>query len=326
MQQFIKTPPIGFGTFGSDRYTSEQVKQAVMTAIEMGFRLFDCASVYGNENEIGETFSEAFEKGIVKREDLFITSKVWNDKHGDGEVIASCKKSLADLKLDYIDLYFVHWPFPNYHAPGCDVSARNPDSRPFFTEEFMAVWKQMEQLKREGLVKYIGMSNMTIPKFEAVLPLCEIAPDAHEMELHPAFQQTELFNYCVERGIKPIGYCPIGSPNRPERDKTENDVSDTEMPEIKALAEKYSITPHQVCIKWALQNGQVPIPFASQKKNIQSNYDCLTMPDFTEQEMESIKKADKDCRLVKGHVFLWEGASDWKALWDMSGKINGWND
>ncbi len=326
MKDIMTIPPIGFGTFGSDKYSNEQVKQAVLTAIETGFRLFDCASVYGNEHEIGETFKQAFDQGMVKREDLFITSKVWNDKHGDGEVIASCKKSLKDLKLDYIDLYFVHWPFPNYHAPGCDVDARNPDSRPFFTEEFMSVWRQMEQLKREGLVKHIGMSNMTIPKFEAVLPLCEIAPDAHEMEMHPAFGQQELFNYCVEKGIKPIGYCPIGSPNRPERDKTDQDISDTEMPEIKALAEKYSITPHQVCIKWALQNGQVPIPFASQPVNIKSNFDCLSMPDFTEQEMEAIRKADKNCRLVKGHVFLWEGASDWRALWDIDGKINGWKD
>ena len=120
-------PGIGMGTFGSDRFTPEQVSAAVGGAIEAGYRLFDCAAVYGNEDLIGEVFKAAFDKGTVKREELFITTKVWNDMHGNGDVLLSCAKSLKDLKLDCIDLFFVHWPFPNYHAPGCDGDSRNPD-------------------------------------------------------------------------------------------------------------------------------------------------------------------------------------------------------
>jgi len=130
-----KIPAIGLGTFGSDNYNAQQIAQAVDFAIRNGYRHIDCASVYMNEPEIGETISKLINEGIVSREELWITSKVWNDAHGEGQVIESCKKSLKDLKLDYLDLYLVHWPFPNYHAPGCDGDARNPDSKPNIHEE-----------------------------------------------------------------------------------------------------------------------------------------------------------------------------------------------
>ena len=199
-------PAVGLGTFGSDKYSADQVANAVYGAVQCGYRLIDCASVYQNEAQIGEVLKKLFDDGVVKREELFITSKVWNDMHGEGKVLESCRQSLKDLGLSCIDLYFVHWPFPNYHAPGCDGDSRNPDSKPFSLDEFMATWRQCEELVRMGLVKQIGMSNMTIPKLEAVLPLCEIQPAALEMELHPSFQQPELFDYAVEHGIQPIGY------------------------------------------------------------------------------------------------------------------------
>ena len=318
-------PCIGMGTFGSDKFTPEQVSDAVKGAIEYGYRLFDCASVYGNEDLIGKVFSEVMANGTVKREELCIVSKVWNDMHGRGNVLLSCAKTLRDLQIDYLDMYFVHWPFPNYHAPGCDGDARNPDSRPFFAEEFMACWRQMERLYDMGLVKSIGMSNMTIPKLEAVLPLCRIKPATIELELHPAFQQEELYNYCVEKGIQPIGYSPIGSPNRPERDKTPEDIAATELPEIVKIAEARGVHPAIICLKWSVQIGAVPIPFSV--NNYKANLDLtFNTPPLTDDELAEIKKADKNCRLIKGQVFLWEGASDWRVLWDENGKIAGWND
>ena len=322
----ISIPGIGMGTFGSDQYTPEQVSNAVAGAIKAGYRLFDCAAVYGNEDMIGRVFRQAFENGDVRREELFVTSKVWNDMHGKGDVLLSCAKSLKDLQLDYIDIYFVHWPFPNYHAPGCSVDSRNPDSRPFFTEEFMACWQQLEKLVDMGLVKSIGMSNMTIPKLEAVLPLCRIKPAVIEMELHPAFQQPELFEYCMKQGIHPIGFCPIGSPARPERDKTEDDIAATQMPEIIEVAKAHNIHPAVVCLKWAVQRGQIPIPFSIHENKYVSNLQCVIEDPLNDQEMEKIKNADKDCRLIKGQVFLWEGAKSWHSLWDERGKINGWTD
>ncbi len=320
----MSIPTIGLGTFGSDRYSAGQVAAAVGGAIRAGYRLFDCASVYGNEQLIGQVIEQALSEGVVRREELTITSKVWNDMHGKGDVLLSCVKSLKDLQLDVIDIYFVHWPFPNYHAPGCSGDARNPDSRPFFAEEFLACWRQMERLVDMGLVRSIGMSNMTIPKLEAVLPHCRIQPATIEMELHPTFQQPELYEYCVARGIQPIGYCPIGSPNRPDRDKTETDYVDNEEPAILAAAKAHGVHPAVICVKWAAQRGQIPIPFTVHEANYTANLRSVTQDPLSDEEMRAIAQSDRNCRLIKGQVFLWEGAKDWTALWDLDGNITGW--
>ena len=240
----FKVPAIGLGTFGSDKYNSDQIAEAVYGGIRAGYRMIDCASVYQNENRIGESIERVLKEGIVDRADLFITSKVWNDMHN--RVKESCEKSLKDLRVSYLDLYLVHWPFPNYHAPGCDGDSRNPDSRPFSVTEFLNTWRQCEALVEEGRVKYIGMSNMTVPKLRAVLPLCRIQPMFLEMELHPGFQQPQLYDYALSQGIQPIGYCPIGSPSRPERDRTAEDISDTRMPEIMEIAEHHHVHPAMI--------------------------------------------------------------------------------
>lgn len=314
-------PAVGLGTFGSDKYGADTVSEAVYGAIQCGYRLIDCAAVYQNEEKIGNVLRKVFAENIVERKDLFVTSKVWNDMHGEGKVLESCKKSLSDLGLDFLDLYFVHWPFPNYHAPGCDGDSRNPDSRPFSLDEFMATWRQCEELVDKGLVRYIGMSNMTIPKLEAVLPLCRIQPAALEMELHPSFQQPELFAYAKEHNILPIGYCPIGSPSRPERDRTAEDVADTQLPAVLAAAEAHQVHPAVICLKWAAQRGQVPIPFSVKEPQYRSNLECVTKDPLTKEEMEAIGREDRNCRLIKGQVFLWEGAKGWEDLWDLDGKI-----
>lgn len=314
-------PCMGLGTFGSDKYGAEIVSEAVYGAIKYGYRLIDCASVYQNEDKIGKVLHRVFSEKVVERKELFITSKVWNDMHGEGEVLESCRKSLSDLGLEYLDLYFVHWPFPNYHAPGCDGDARNPDSRPFSVDEFMTAWRQCEELVDKGLVRYIGMSNMTIPKLEAVLPLCRIKPVALEMELHPSFQQPELYEYAKAHDILPIGYCPIGSPSRPERDRTTEDVVDTELPAVAGAAKNHQVHPAVICLKWAVQRGQIPIPFSVKPDQYISNLKCAVEDPLTKEEMEAIRKEDKNCRLVKGQVFLWEGAKGWEDLWDLNGEI-----
>lgn len=307
-------PAVGLGTFGSDKYSAEQVSEAVYGAIKYGYRLVDCAAVYQNEKQIGEVLKKVFQDKVVTREELFITSKVWNDRHREAE--AACRQSLEDLGLSTIDLYFVHWPFPNYHAPGCDGDSRNPDSKPFSVEEFMDTWRQCERLVDKGLVRYIGMSNMTVKKLEQVLPLCRIQPAALEMECHPSFQQQELFDYAVTHKIVPVGFCPIGSPSRPERDRTAEDIADIEMETIRKIAEAHNVHPAVICLKWAVQRGMIPIPFSVKEPQYIANLRCATEDPLTEEEMEKIRKSDRNCRLIKGQVFLWSGASDWKALWD----------
>lgn len=309
-------PAMGIGTFGSDKYSADQVSEAVYGAIRGGYRMVDCAAVYQNEAQIGSVLGRVMEERIAARDELFIVSKVWNDMHR--HVRQACEKSLSDLGLEYLDLYLVHWPFPNYHAPGCDGDARNPESVPFRVNEFMDTWKQCEELVDAGLVRHIGMSNMTIPKLDAVLPFCRIMPAALEMECHPGFQQPSLFRYACERGIQPIGYCPVGSPSRPERDRDKEDIAATQLPEIIEIAGKHQVHPAIVCLKWAVQRGQIPIPFSVKEVQYMENLRCITMDPLTEAEMRMIESADKGCRLIKGQVFLWEGAEDWKDLWDIN--------
>lgn len=241
--------------------------------------------------------------------------------HGKGDVIKSCRQSLSDLQLEYLDLYLVHWPFPNYHAPGCDGNTRNPDSRPYIHEDYMVVWRQMEQLVEMGLARSIGTSNMTIPKMDLLLQDARIRPAVNEMELHPHFQQQELFDYMVKYGIQPIGYSPIGSPKRPERDRTEHDTVDIEDPVIVSIARRLQIHPAEVCIKWGIQRGAVVIPFSVTPSKIIGNLKAIDGEPVTGEEMKQISAIDKNCRLIKGQVFLWEGAGGWEDLWDPDGVI-----
>jgi diketogulonate reductase-like aldo/keto reductase len=311
-------PALGLGTFGSDHVTPAQVAGAVRGAAAAGYRHFDCASVYGNEREVGAALASVIAGGI-KREELWITSKLWNDKHGEEDVIGSCRKSLADLRLEYLDLYLVHWPFPNFHPPGCDVTSRSADAKPYIHENYMKTWRKMEELVDKGLVRHIGTSNMTIPKLKLVLRDARIKPAVNEMELHPHFQQTELFQFVVDNGIQPIGYCPIGSPGRPERDRTPGDTAPTEDPVIVKIAARHGIHTAVVCIKWAVQRGQTPIPFSI--NNYRANLAGVVGDPLSKDEMQQIAGLDRNCRLIKGQVFLWKDGQTWEDLWDVGGEI-----
>jgi diketogulonate reductase-like aldo/keto reductase len=311
-------PAIGLGTFGSDHVSAAEIAEVVKGAAAAGYRHFDCASVYANEAEIGGAL-ETILRGGIRREDLWITSKLWNDMHGEDDVVASCRKSLADLRLDYLDLYLVHWPFPNFHPPGCDVTSRSPDAKPYIHESYMKTWRKMEELVDMGLVRHIGTSNMTIPKLKLVLHDARIKPAVNEMELHPHFQQPELFHFVLENGMIPVGYCPIGSPGRPERDRTPEDTSPTEDPAILRIAQRHGIHPAVVCIKWAVQRGQTPIPFSVH--NYRANLAGVVGDPLMDEEMRFIAAIDRNCRLIKGQVFLWKEGQTWEDLWDLNGEI-----
>ena len=315
-----RMPAIGLGTFGSDRFQSSEVAAAVEGAAAVGYRHFDCASVYGNEPQIGYALQQVLHAG-VKREQLWITSKLWNDKHGEKDVIPSCRQTLADLRLEYLDLYLVHWPFPNYHPPGCDVNSRSNDAKPYIHAEFMKTWRMMEELVSLGLVRHIGTSNMTIPKLQPLLHDARIRPAVNQMELHPHFQQPELFGFVQENGMVPVGYCPIGSPGRPERDRTPEDSAPIQDPVIVTIAERLGIHPAVVCVKWAVQRGQVPIPFSVNRDHYMGNLEGVVGEPLTEAEMHAISTVDRNCRLIKGQVFLWKQGQSWEDLWDLNGEI-----
>jgi len=313
-------PAIGLGTFGSDHVSGAEVAAAVKDAAAVGYRHFDCAAVYGNEYLIGAALTEIMAGGI-RREELWITSKLWNDKHAKEDVIPAFLKSLGDLRLDYLDLYLIHWPFPNHHAPGVDVSSRDHKAQPYLHDNYMNTWRQLEKLVDMGLVRHIGTSNMTIPKLKLLLRDARIKPAVNEMELHPHFQQPELFDFVRAHGIEPIGYSPIGSPARPERDRTPEDSVDIEDPVIVEIAQKHGVHPAVVCVKWAVQRGQTPIPFSTKRRNYLANLEAVVSDPLSDEEMQAIAAIDKGCRLIKGQVFLWKENQDWRDLWDEDGVI-----
>jgi alcohol dehydrogenase (NADP+) len=185
----------------------------------------------------------------------------------------------------------------------------------------MKTWRQMEKLVEMGLVRHIGTSNVTIPKMKLLLRDAKIKPAANEMELHPHFQQPEFFKYCIVNAILPIGFAPIGSPTRPDRDKSPDDTIDIQDPVIVKIAARLNVHPAVVCIKWAVQRGQVPIPFSIYPKEYLSNLMAAAVDPLTEEEMQEIAGIDKNNRLIKGQVFLWESAKDWRDLWDLDGQI-----
>ncbi|WP_294240937.1 aldo/keto reductase [Pseudobutyrivibrio sp.] len=312
-----KVPCVGLGTFGSDRFDADEVSNAVAGAIRAGYRMIDCAACYGNEKEIGKVIANALKEGVCERKDMYIMTKVWNDMHRHCE--ESARQSIADLRCEYIDLFFIHWPFPNYHAPHCDVTSRNPDSKPFSVEEFMDTYRQCEALVKKGIIRHIGISNMTVPKLEQVIDKFEIKPVACEIELHPCMQQQELFDYLVAHDIQPVGYMPMGSPMRPERDMEPDDIADLQLTEMKKIAEAHGVHPAIIALKWAIQRGQIPIPFSIH--NYVANLECTVTEPLTDEEMEIIAGLEKNNRLVKGQVFLWPGAKDWHDLWDEDGTI-----
>ncbi len=313
-------PAIGLGTFGSDHVPAGEIARAVKGAIDTGYRHIDCASVYTNEDRIGAAFEELFREGL-RRDELWVTSKLWNDKHAVEDVIPSCRKSLADLRLDYLDMYLVHWPFPNFHPPGCSVESRSPEARPYIHEKFMQTWREMEKLVDLGLVRHIGTSNMTVPKLKLLLRDARIRPAVNEMELHPHFQQPELFEFVRSQGIEPIGYSPIGSPARPERDRTPGDTVDIEDPVIVAIAERLGVHPAVVCVKWAVERGQTPIPLSTNARNYLANLQATVSEPLLAEDMAAIAKIDRNCRLIKGQVFLWKDDQTWEDLWDLDGEI-----
>lgn len=308
-------PVLGMGTYSSGKYTAEQVAEAVLDAASLGYRHFDCAAMYENEKELGPVFIKILE--TVPREELFITSKLPNHKHAENDVIPQCQQTLKDLQLDYLDLYLVHWPFP-HRFPINDPNSRDPTAHPYSHEEYMQTWRQMEKLVEMGLVKNIGTSNMTKYKMELLLRDCKIKPVVDQCELHVHFQQPDLFNYFKANNILPVGYCPVGRPNRSNQGQKTDATVDMEDPVIVNIAKRAGIHPAEVCILWVIKYGSVAIPFSGKREQYEKTIAAVRRLDeiLTDNDMQDIAKIDKNFRIVKAEPLLWEGAKDWHDLWD----------
>lgn len=279
-------PQLGFGTWKSEKNI---VGEAVKTAIEVGYRHIDCAKAYKNEEEIGEALKSVFDSGKIKREDMFITSKLWNADHKPENVVEACRKTLSDLKLEYLDLYLMHWGIAFEHEPGDSILNENGIVK---TEKVPLndTWHAMEKLVDEGLVKSIGVSNFTPPMILDLLNYADIKPVINQVEIHPYNTQVELVEFCHSHDIHVTAYSPLGGSGSSDPSPITDAV-------ILDISKNHDKSPAQILIKWSLQRGLVVIPKSTNPERIRDNFE-LNDFELNEEEMKKITALNKNKRFV----------------------------
>ena len=260
-------PLIGFGTWKSQPGV---VGSAVRMAIDNGCRHLDCASIYQNEKEIGVALKDIFAQGRVQRQQLFITSKLWNNMHHPNQVASAIKKTLADLQLEYLDLYLIHWPIAFAYQGDEVLFPSTPEGKRLYAEvDFVDTWKAMEKLVDQGLVKAIGLSNFNSKQIQRVLDNCTIKPAVLQIESHPYLNQHQLISFAQSKGIAVTAYSPLGSKDRPWAASEDPEL--LKDPVVNKIAEKYNKSAAQILLRFHLQRNVAIIPKSVNEARIKQN-------------------------------------------------------
>jgi len=258
----IEIPQLGLGVW--QLKNGLEIETAIHVALEKGYRLIDTASMYGNEEGVGK----AVRSSNVPRDELFITTKLWNSDHGYKNTLKAFDESLKRLDMDYIDLYLIHWPVPK-------------------SNKIIETWRAMEEIYNSGRVKAIGVCNFNISHLEEMMANTTIVPAVNQIELHPYLQQTELRNYCREKGIHPESWAPIGG--------TGGDL--LQNPILADLAKKHGKSPAQIVLRWHIQIGQIVIPKSTHPERIAQNIDIF---DFVLDASDMTAIADMNANIRLG--------------------------
>ena len=255
----VKMPWLGLGVFKVE--DGAEVVNSVKTALEVGYKSIDTAAIYGNEEGVGKAIAES----TVPREELFITTKVWNSNHGYEATLAAFDVSLEKLGLDYLDLYLIHWPLPSQG-------------------KFVDTWKALEKLYKDGRVRAIGVSNFKVHHLEEIIANCEIIPMVNQVEYHPRFNQRELHHFCKKHGIQLEAWSPLMQGGLLEE------------PTLVEIANKYNKSTAQIIIRWDIQTGVVTIPKSVKPHRIAENADVFDF-ELSQEDMDKINALNQDQRM-----------------------------
>ncbi|MFD2036132.1 aldo/keto reductase [Belliella marina] len=292
-----KMPILGLGTWKSK---PGEVYQAILWAIEAGYRHIDCAAIYHNENEVGEAFRKAFADGMVTREELFITSKLWNDCHRKEDVKKGLLKSLSDLKLDYLDLYLVHWPIS--FKKGVGFAENREEYFTYSDVPLSQTWRGMQAIKAEGLVKHIGMSNFNIAKLKEIIAVGGDGPEMNQVEMHPYLRQEKLVGFCKSNGILMTAYAPLGSGDRSNSIKKADEPNLFEDKQIKSMASKYGVSAAAILLAFSVNREIAVIPKSVNQDRIIQNLEAAEIV-FDQEDLEQLLQIKDQYRFIDGTFF-----------------------
>jgi diketogulonate reductase-like aldo/keto reductase len=295
--------PVGLGTLDIQ---SDQVATVISSAIRLGYKRIDCAPVYFNEDKIGDAIAKELSDGTVDRKDLFVVSKLASPFHRKEHVKIGLKKTLTDLRLDYLDLYLIHWPQAFYYVETdptqrgweneeIDDSGNGKNIDP--TVSVHETWAAMEELVDEGLVNDIGVSNFPVSLLHELMTKCRIAPAVNQVEAHPYLQQSKLLAYCQKRGVHFQAYSPLGSPGY----KEDGEPTLLEDPVLKRIAASHNATVAQVCIAWALQRGTSVVAKSAKPKRQEENLSVVisTHIKLSEVDLKEIEGLERGYRFFR---------------------------
>jgi alcohol dehydrogenase (NADP+) len=295
-------PILGLGTWKAQ---SDEIGTVIREAIRIGYRHIDCAAIYGNEAEIGKALEEAIQAGDVTRKELWITSKLWNNAHAREQAVEALQKTLKDLRLDYLDLYLIHWP----------VACRADVIFPTRSEHFLSLdrvpltetWAGMQDCVEQGLTRHIGVSNFSIRNMETIRSGAKVAPEMNQIELHPYLQQKEMLAYCRQHGIHVTAYSPLGSLDRPKVMKKADELSLLYNPTVTRIAREHGDSPAQVLLNWSIERKTAVIPKSTNPERLAENFQSVNLQ-LSAQDMAALAQLDCGFRYVDGEFWTLEGS------------------